>query len=79
MVLVLYGYKVLKSQNEVPVTQLKAALRQSGCAVDRVDRVAEKYLGQGLLQKGGMGKGGVYRLTNLGEERARQLINEMST
>jgi hypothetical protein len=79
LVLVLYGYKVLKNQHEVPVTQLKAALKQSGCAVDRVDRVAGKYLGQGLLQKGGMGKGGVYRLTNVGEERARQVINEMSS
>lgn len=75
--LVLLGFRQLKSQDEVPVTQLKPALKQSGCNVDRVDAVVEKYQREGLINKGGSGKGGKYSLTNSGVEKAHTLARTM--
>lgn len=73
LLLVLLGFKQVQGQDEVPVTQLKPALKQSGCNVDRVDAVAAKHLRDGLINKGGMGKGGRYSLTNSGVERATSI------
>jgi hypothetical protein len=78
LLLILYGYRALKGQDDVAVTQLKLAMRQSGCPVQRVDRIAARYVSEGLVQKGGIAKGGVYRLSNAGEERALRLIGEMT-
>ena len=77
LLLVLLGYRFLKNQAEVLVTQLKPALRQSGCMVDRVDRVAARPVSQGFLHKGGLGKGGRYSLTNSGLEKAKALLNSV--
>ncbi|MGH2396563.1 MAG: hypothetical protein ACRDFW_06155 [bacterium] len=74
LLLILLGYQTLRSQDEVTVTQLKPSLKQSGCLVDRVDKAAAKYVNQGLLNKGGMGKGGRYSLTNSGRDRATSLL-----
>jgi hypothetical protein len=68
--LVLLGFRLMKEQDEVLVTQLKPALKQSGCNVDRVDAVVAKYQREGLINKGGSGKGGKYSLTNSGAEKA---------
>jgi hypothetical protein len=78
VLLILYGQKILKQQDEVPVTVLKAALKQSGCPIDRVDRIVARYVSDGLLRKGGMGKGGVYQLSNVGEQRATRLIADLT-
>jgi hypothetical protein len=75
--LVLLGFRQLKSQDEVPVTQLKPALKQSGCNVDRVDAVVGKYQREGFINKGGSGKGGKYSLTNSGIEKAHTLTRTM--
>jgi hypothetical protein len=77
LLLLMLGFRLAKGLDEVMVTQLKPALRQSGCLVERVDQVAGKYVRQGLLNKGGMGKGGRYSLTNLGLERATTLLGEI--
>ncbi len=81
LLLLLYGYKALKAQEDVPVTQLKPGLKQSGCTVARVDKSGgSRYVTQGLLQKGGAGKGRcIPGLSNAGEERARQLFSQMAT
>jgi hypothetical protein len=77
LLLVILGYKLAKQVDEVMVTQLKPAMRQSGCLVERVDQVAAKYVRRGLLNKGGVGKGGRYSLTNSGLEKATSLLTEM--
>lgn len=75
LLLVILGYKVTKGVDEVMVTQIKPSLRQSGCMVERIDQVAAKYVRQGFLNKGGMGKGGRYSLTNSGSEKAATILN----
>jgi hypothetical protein len=77
LLLLLLGFGAMMETNEVPVTMLRAALRQSGCTIDRVDQVAVKYVRQGLLNKGGRGKGGKYSLTNAGAEKAKSLLTAM--
>lgn len=77
LLLILFGYKLAKQLEEVGVTQLKPSMRQSGCMVDRLDQVASRYVRQGLLNKGGMGKGGRYSLTNSGLERAVSLMRDL--
>jgi hypothetical protein len=79
LLLIILGYKITKQVDEVVVTQLKPAMRQSGCMVDRLDQVAGKYVRQGLLNKGGVGKGGRYSLTNSGLEKALGLMNELAS
>jgi hypothetical protein len=79
MLLVIFGYKTVKGVDQTMVTQLKSALRQSGCMVDRIDQAAAKYVRQGFLNKGGMGKGGRYSLTNLGAEKAAALVSDLAS
>jgi len=79
LLLILLGYKTIRAVDDLMVTQLKPAMRQSGCLVDRIDQVAAKYVRQGLLNKGGMGKGGRYSLTNSGVEKAMALLNSITS
>lgn len=79
LLLVMFGYKVTKGTDEVMVTQIKSSMRQSGCMVERIDQVAAKYVRQGFLNKGGMGKGGRYSLTNSGAEKAAAIFNTLAS
>jgi hypothetical protein len=79
LLLILLGYKTIKAVDELMVTQLKPSMRQSGCLVERIDQVAAKYVRQGFLNKGGMGKGGRYSLTNSGVEKATALLNSLTS
>jgi hypothetical protein len=74
--LLVYGYKLL-GRDEVIVGTLKEALAVSGLKVDRVDRIIVPYVTANLVLKGGSGKGGKYRLTNLGIDRAKELIDDL--
>jgi hypothetical protein len=79
IVLILLGHKYLKHQEEVAVTQLKAAMIQSGFRVARVDRMAVRPVGQGFVHKGGAGKGGRYSLTNTGIEKGKNLLSALAS
>jgi hypothetical protein len=79
LLLVVLGYKIIKGTDEIMVTQLKPAMRQSGCMVERIDQAAAKYVRQGYLNKGGMGKGGRYSLTNSGIEKATALLSNLAS
>ena len=74
LLLLLLGFRQLLQKDEVMVTELKAALKQSGCVIDRIDDIAGKSLSSGLINKGGRGKGGRYSLTNAGVRAAQELI-----
>ncbi len=79
LLLILLGFKLIRQQEEVSVTDLTPALKQSGCTGDRVDRIASRALSQNLLHKGGRAKGSRYSLTNSGIEYAKNLSNSMIT
>jgi hypothetical protein len=87
--LVLYGYKLLLNMTDVPVRGLNQSLTESGCRkelsdlegalalADRrldVDRLAELNVVNGLLQKHSLSKGGLYRLTETGLGKAKNLF-----
>ena len=81
LLLLLWGYKMAKEKDEVPVTILKYSLEQSGIRPGRIDRAMAPHLAAGWVLKGGHGKGGKYRLTNIGatkaEEMARRLFEKL--
>jgi hypothetical protein len=79
LVLLLLGFRTFMNMDEVPVTLLRSALRQSGCTVDRVDQVAGRFVRKGFVNKGGRAKGGRYSLTNSGLEKARTLLTALLT
>lgn len=74
MLMILFGFRKLLNADEVLVTRLKSAIETSGLVVDRIDRIAETAIREGLVLKGGSGKGGKYRLTNLGMTRATEMV-----
>jgi len=69
----LFGFRQAFQLNEVPVTRLIQALEISGLRPARIDRALGPHLREGLVLKGGHGKGGKYRLTNTGLARAEEL------
>lgn len=77
LLLILFGYKAIKGQNEVKGTKVVPAMKQSGARVSRIDRLAAKYIERGLINKGGIGKAGIYSLTNTGVTKAIELVNEL--
>lgn len=76
--LLLFGYTRYRHEEEVPVTTLNAALTQSGCHVRRLDRILKEYLRDRSIVRSGRGKGGRYRLTNLGVHKAERLLAKRS-
>jgi hypothetical protein len=59
------------------VTKLTEAMALSGLKVVRVDRAIDPHTTAGLVLKSGRGKGGKYRLSNTGLQRAEQLTVEL--
>ncbi len=70
VLLLLLGHKRLRNEEDVPVTVLTEALKQSGCPVKRLDRILTIYTKDHSVLRSGRGKGGKYRLTNLGLKKA---------
>lgn len=75
--LILYGYKQYYQQDEVLVTKLKESLEVSGLRPDRIDRILGVHAKAGLVLKTGRAKGGKYRLTNTGFNRADEMAREL--
>lgn len=75
LILMLYGFKALKGQDTVLVTQLAAAARKSGVNIERIDRtIAAK---SAYHMKAGARRGGKYSLNNQGELYAEQMLLSM--
>jgi hypothetical protein len=79
VLLLLFGHKQLRDEDEVPVTVLTEALKQSGCPVKRLDRILMSYTKDHSVVRTGRGKGGKYRLTNPGLKKAEALVQELSS
>lgn len=75
LILILYGYQVLKGEDAVLGTQLMKSARQSGLSIDRIDRVISEN--RGLFIRGGARRGVRYALNNQGERHAIKVMNEM--
>lgn len=73
-ILIIYGFKKMLGQDDVPVTKLNEGLRKSGLSLDRVDR----FLGvhSQYYRKGGQKSGGRYTLNNQGEVKAEQWLRD---
>jgi len=78
VLLLLLGHKRLRNEEDVPVTVLTEALKQSGCQVKRLDRILTVYMKDHSVIRSGRGKGGKYRLTNLGLKKAEIMLAEAS-
>lgn len=76
ILLVLLGYCLLRSEDEVGVTKIKTSLAQSGIKAERIDRQTSSDVDNGLLLKMGRAKGSKYRLTNTGRNKAERLMEE---
>ena len=74
VLLLLLGHKRLRNEEDVPVTVLTEALKQSGCRVKRLDRTLTVYTKDHSVVRSGRGKGGKYRLTNLGLKKAEIML-----
>jgi len=74
VLLLLLGHKQLRNEEDVPVTVLTEALKQSGCRVKRLDRILTVYTKDHSVVRSGRGKGGKYRLTNLGLKKAELMV-----
>lgn len=74
VLLLLLGHKRLRNEEDVPVTVLTEALKQSGCRVKRLDRILTVYAKDHSVVRYGRGKGGKYRLTNLGLKKAELMV-----
>ena len=77
VLLLLYGYRVLRETDDVPVTKLTKSISMSGLRGDRIDRLAGEHVRTNLIVKHGSGKGGKYVLTNTGRARAETLTEEL--
>lgn len=76
--LLVYGFRLVRGEEPAPVTRLKNSLVRSGVQAERVDVIADPFVAQALMVKGGTGKGGNYRLTTTGLTRARELAARMA-
>jgi len=76
VLLLLLGHKLLRNEEDVPVTVITEALKQSGCPVKRLDRILTIYTKDHSVVRSGRGKGGKYRLTNVGVKKAELMLAE---
>ena len=77
VLLLLLGHTRLRNEEDVPVTILMEALKQSGCPVKRLDRILTVYTKDHSVLRSGRGKGGKYRLTNLGLKKADVMAGKL--
>jgi hypothetical protein len=75
LLLLLYGYSIVKGETELLGGRLLNAARQSGLTLERVD-YAIGARGE-YIQKGGFRRGARYSLNNLGVSYARDLLRRM--
>ena len=78
VLLLLLGYRELRQTKDVSATVLIQSLQQASHQVPRLDRMLHAYLTERFMMKGGRGKGGFYRLTGHGVEKACEKARELA-
>jgi hypothetical protein len=92
LLLIVYGYKMLKGRSELSVATANRSLCDSGYTRNLsamqiatmmfdqnldADAVAREYVAVGYLRKHGLARGGVFSLTDEGISRAEALISDI--
>ena len=73
LVLLIYGYRTLVAKQAVTGNELASAARQSGLALNRVDR----FIPEDYVMRGGSGNAKRYHLNNRGIEYAENMLEQM--
>ena len=79
VLLLLLGYLKIRGIPEVSVLALKKSVKLSLHPVVRLDRILQHYLKDRFVIKTGRGKGGKYRLTPLGINKAFAIAEELTS
>ncbi|HMO83654.1 MAG TPA: hypothetical protein PKC18_01905 [Lacipirellulaceae bacterium] len=77
LVLLLYGYLMLRKVDTVGSTDLLAMAKKSGLRIDRIDRNIPVAFGR-YLNRGGTRKGCRYSLNNQGQMYAQNLLETLA-
>jgi hypothetical protein len=72
LLLLLYGYKRLKNQENILGTRLMKAATRSGLQIKRIDRTFTPH--ESLIVKGGYRRGKTYTLNNQGVIKAEEML-----
>jgi len=75
LLMLLYGYLVLRNAHDVSALNLIQAARQSGLQINRLDRTISTSAQH--VQRGGARRGTRYSLNNAGIAHARRLVQEL--
>jgi predicted transcriptional regulator len=74
MVVLLYGYLRFEQEAVVKASQLLLSASRSNIQTERVDRLLQRYVDKGLVERMGNKKGTQYRLSEAGVEFAKSQI-----
>ena len=78
VLLLLWGYQELRGLSEISAMILNRGLKSAGFSQFRLDRILTPYLKDRLVLRSGVGKGGRYRLTTRGVEKAQDLVQTLA-
>ncbi len=78
VLLLLWGYQELRGLSEISAMILNRGLKSAGFSQFRLDRIMTPYLKDRLVLRSGVGKGGRYRLTTRGVEKAQDLVQNLA-
>ena len=78
VLLLLWGYQELRGLSEISAMILNRGLKSAGFSQFRLDRIMTPYLKDRLVLRSGVGKGGQYRLTTRGVEKAQDLVQNLA-
>ena len=78
VLLLLWGYRELRGFGEISALVLNKGLKSAGFSQFRLDRIMTPYLNDRLVLRSGVGKGGRYRLTTRGVEKAQDLVQTLA-
>lgn len=73
ILLCLYGFQKILAHDTVTTVALAKAVKQSGIALDRLDRVIAPFIGK-FITRSGSRRGTRYGLTNRGVARAEEVM-----
>ncbi|HZU34009.1 MAG TPA: hypothetical protein VFB79_23050 [Candidatus Angelobacter sp.] len=75
--LLMLGQKQFRGNDAVTGQELGDGLEHSGIRVQRVDRIMDKFVKEGLVLKIGLGRATRYRLTNPGMAKSTAVAKEL--
>jgi hypothetical protein len=77
--LILLGQRILRNNDSVTGNEIMSGLSVSGYALDRVDRLMEKFVEEGWILSMGRHRAKRYRLTNPGYSKAAAIAESLAS